>query len=101
MYEFVSGSDAKVDKFFQDKFNNSDKIPTTGTYAGNENARVIDEYNLLTNNCTTISIEAIQAGGGDTSFSVLIFRHWEHLNILQKQSYLIKSNLGLVLIEKS
>ena len=68
VYEFVSGSDAKVDKFFQDKFNNSDKIPTTGTYAGNENARVIDEYNLLTNNCTTISIEAIQAGGGDTSF---------------------------------
>ena len=68
VYEFVSASDAKVDKFFQDKFNNSDKIPTIGKYAGNENARVIDEYNLLTNNCTTISIEAIQAGGGDTSF---------------------------------
>ena len=68
VYEFVSGSDAKVDKFFQDKFNNSDKIPTIGKYAGNENARVIDEYNLLTNNCTTISIEAIQAGEGDTSF---------------------------------
>ena len=68
VYEFVSGSDAKVDKFFQDKFNNSDKIPTIGKHAGNENARVIDEYNLLTNNCTTISIEAIQAGEGDTSF---------------------------------
>ena len=68
VYEFVSASDAKVDKFFQDKFNNSDKIPTVGKYAGNENARVIDEYNLLTNNCTTISIEAIKAGGGDTSF---------------------------------
>ena len=49
VYEFVSASDAKVDKFFQDKFNNSDKIPTIGKYAGNENARVIDEYNLLTN----------------------------------------------------
>jgi RHS repeat-associated protein len=68
VYEFVTGSDDKVDKFFQDKFNKSDKIPTTGIYQGNKNARVIDEYNLFNNNCTTLSIEAIEAGGGDTSY---------------------------------
>ena len=68
VFEFVTGSDDKVDKFFQDKFNKSDKIPTKGKYQGNKNARVIDEYNVLTNNCTTLSIEAIEAGGGDTSY---------------------------------
>jgi len=68
VYEFATGSDTKVDKFFQDKFNSSEKIPTTGQYAGDEKARVIDKYNLATNNCTTLSISAIEAGGGDTSF---------------------------------
>jgi hypothetical protein len=36
--------------------------PTTGKYADNENARVIDTYNLLNNNCVTVSIDGVQSG---------------------------------------
>ena len=67
-FEFANGSDSKVDRFFQDKFNQSDKIPSGNKIKNKSNARVIDEYNLLNNNCTTLSIEAIEKGGGDVSF---------------------------------
>ncbi|MCE1156281.1 MAG: hypothetical protein LWW91_09195 [Bacteroidales bacterium] len=43
-------------------FNGSDKVPTTGKYAGNENAKVVDTYNLFTNNCVTSSIDGVQSG---------------------------------------
>ena len=49
------------------KFDNSDKIPTTGKYKGNDNARIIDEYNLINNNCATTSVQSILYGGGGVS----------------------------------
>ena len=35
-----------------------------------DNARVIDEYKILENNCTTISIEAINSSGGNVPSSI-------------------------------
>ena len=61
-FEFTKGSDEAVMKHFDDKLNSSDKSPTTGKYAGNENAKVVDTYNVLTNNCVTVSVEGVQSG---------------------------------------
>ena len=61
-YEFTKGSDELVSKHFDKQLDNSNKIPQKGKYAGKENAKVIDEYNLFINNCATTSIKGIQEG---------------------------------------
>ena len=61
-YEFTKGSDELVLKHFDKQLDNSNKIPQKGKYAGKENAKVIDEYNLFINNCATTSIKGIQEG---------------------------------------
>jgi RHS repeat-associated protein len=61
-YEFKSADENKVKDYFEDKFTSSEKVPEVGTFAGDERARVIDQYNLANNNCTTISCEGIKAG---------------------------------------
>ena len=45
-----------VDEFYMMRFNNSDKIPTKGKYKNNDNARIINEYNLMNNNCVAHSV---------------------------------------------
>ena len=67
VFEFMDASDSKVDEFYMMRFNNSDKIPTKGKYKNNDNARIINEYNLMNNNCATTSVESILYGGGDVS----------------------------------
>jgi RHS repeat-associated protein len=62
VFEFTKGSDEAVAKHFDNKLNSSDKTPTIGDYAGNENAKVVDKYNVLTNNCVTTSVEGVQSG---------------------------------------
>lgn len=62
VYEVINGDDDKVNKHFESIFDSSDKKPTKKNYKNTENARVIDEYDLLSNNCTTKSIEAIKIG---------------------------------------
>ncbi len=61
-YEFSNGSDKSVSEHFNKQLSESDKIPQKGKYAGNKNAKVIDEYNLFTNNCVTTSVNGIQKG---------------------------------------
>ena len=61
-FEFINGSDKLVTNHFEEIFNNSDKIPTVGKYAGDERARLVDTYNLFTNNCVTTSVEGVQSG---------------------------------------
>jgi len=63
-FEFTNANESEVAGFFEEQFNSSDKIPETGSYAGDERARVIDTYSLSGNNCTTISCEGISAGTG-------------------------------------
>ncbi len=55
----------KVKNFFDNQFNSSNKIPdnSKGEYYKDSDARVIDDYNLINNNCTTISTEGAKAGG--------------------------------------
>lgn len=66
-FEFMDACDSKVDEFYMDKFSNSNKIPNVGKYKDSDNARVIDEYNLINNNCATTSVQSILYGGGDVS----------------------------------
>ena len=61
-YGFTKSSGELVSKHFDKQLDNSNKIPQKGKYAGKENVKVIDEYNLFTNNCATTSIKGIQEG---------------------------------------
>ena len=70
VYEVLSGNDEKVDKHFKNLFDSSDKKPSTKSYRNAENARVVDEYDLLDNNCTTKSLEAISIGTNGEFISV-------------------------------
>ncbi len=61
-YEFKGGSDELVSKHFDELLNSSEKVPTTGKYKDNENAKVVDQYNLFNNNCVTKSTQGVQKG---------------------------------------
>lgn len=43
-------------------FKSSNIKPSKGKYKNVDNARVVDTYDLLNNNCTTKSVEAIKIG---------------------------------------
>lgn len=60
-YEFSNVSDEAVEDHFDTKLNTSDKSPSKGRYKNRENARVVDEYNIVTNNCVTTTISGIQS----------------------------------------
>ncbi len=62
VYDIKDGSDKKIDSFFSNIFESSDKKPTEGAYKDADNARVVDTYDLLGNNCTTKSVEAVKVG---------------------------------------
>jgi hypothetical protein len=63
IYEVTNGSDEKVDAYFNEMFNSSDKKPSgEGKYSNADNARVVDNYDLLDNNCTTKTAEAVKVG---------------------------------------
>ena len=62
VYEFENVSDDAVVNYFDAELNTSDKSPSKGKYKDRENARVIDEYNLINNNCVTTTISGIQSG---------------------------------------
>jgi RHS repeat-associated protein len=67
VYEIQDADGDAVAQYYDDLFNSSDKAPTTGKYKGDERARVIDEYDLLSNNCTTISVDGVEAGLDDSN----------------------------------
>lgn len=62
VYDVKDADAEKVDEYFTTRFESSALMPETGAYKDDPDARVIDEYNLLDNNCTTISIEGVEAG---------------------------------------
>ncbi len=68
VFQFSTADEQKVDQFFQSKFDSSDQIPTEGSAANDPNARVIDEYDIVDNNCTTMSLEAIEQSGGNVTY---------------------------------
>ena len=64
-FEIKNADENKVKGYFENLFNSSSQIPQKGDYAHNTKARVIDEYKVLDNNCTTKSIEGVQKGAAD------------------------------------
>ena len=48
---------------FDQKFNSSNITPKTGKYKNSSSAHVIDEYNLLNNNCTTVTVDGLNLAG--------------------------------------
>jgi hypothetical protein len=80
-YEIKDANEMKTASFFEKQIDNS-KSPTVGPQAGKSDAFVVDQYDLQSNNCTTKSIEAINAGGSNTfkqttqeESSIQIIRH--------------------------
>ena len=62
----IDNADAdKVSNFFDNLLESSDKVPSVGSYAGDDRARVIDEYTLFGNNCTTLSVSGVEQGMPD------------------------------------
>jgi RHS repeat-associated protein len=61
-YEIKKANEKKVKKSIEKEYNKSSKTPKTGKYKGDKRAHVIDQYDILSNNCTTKSIAAVEAG---------------------------------------
>ena len=61
IYEVTNGSDEKVDMHFNNMYDTSNKKPSAGKYKNADNAKVVDTYDLWNNNCTTKSVEAVEA----------------------------------------
>src|SRR5690606_21632171 len=64
VYEFMDADENETKSFFENQFNGSSRIPKSGPYTNEENARVVDDYDLKCNNCTTKSLDGIKKGIG-------------------------------------
>ena len=62
-FEITDVKEGDVSAYFDNLFNSSSVIPDKGEFKGNENARVIDDYKVLSNNCTTKSSDALNQAG--------------------------------------
>ncbi|MDR0834670.1 MAG: RHS repeat-associated core domain-containing protein, partial [Candidatus Symbiothrix sp.] len=63
IYEIKNGNDEKINTHFNNMFESSDQKPSGDKkYANADNARVVDQYDLLDNNCTTKTTEAVKVG---------------------------------------
>lgn len=60
----IKGIDAnKIKEYFDNKFNSSTKKPTRGKYKDRDDARIIDRYVLMGNNCTNNTVKALKLAG--------------------------------------
>ena len=60
IYTLEKGNDNDVASFFNNMWNRGRKVTNTGKKTKNDpNAKVVDEYNLMDNNCTTKTIEGV------------------------------------------
>ena len=99
VYEITNANDDKVNAFFYELFNASEIHPSKGKYKNNENAKVIDTYDLWNNNCTTKSIEAINMGT-EGDFDIESFSPANIDTQLHYKSKNNNSNIIKVLINK-
>ncbi|WP_288764219.1 RHS repeat-associated core domain-containing protein, partial [uncultured Weeksella sp.] len=84
VFQIGDANELDIAKFFDDKLSSSNTSPSKGKYKDSDNAKVIDEYNLLDNNCTTITIDGIEAGLKDGA-----------LDYNKKNVYGVKSNVKI------
>ena len=93
-FQIKDASDSKVRNYFDSKYNVSSTGPDTNNPNVKKYGKVIDEYNLLNNNCTTMSSDAIKAGGS-TVFDVKgTFSNYDEDFVIPSslQKYLEKSS---------
>jgi hypothetical protein len=64
VFRIKNADENAVRKFFEDKYNQGNKIDSDSKDI-NTFGREIDKYFILSNNCTTLSIKGIKAGGSD------------------------------------
>ena len=79
IFEIPSADEAKVDSYFNELFNNG---KTKENSSSKLDQKVIDDYSLLTNNCTTISIDAVNYADGDIPTSSIIIMPYGHIQTM-------------------
>ena len=65
VFELTNIDESAVKSNLESEFNKSGETPEKGKYEGDNRAHVIDDYKLLSNNCTTKSLDAVEAGNGN------------------------------------
>ncbi len=68
VFEIGDANENKIKKFFDNSFFNSGIPASEGKYTNDPTAKVIDSYDLFSNNCTTKTIEAISISGSKEDF---------------------------------
>ncbi|MES2285442.1 MAG: RHS repeat-associated core domain-containing protein, partial [Bacteroidota bacterium] len=72
-FEITDVNEKDVADFFEKALNSSNESPDKGQFKDKDNARVVDEYKLFSNNCTTKSCEALkEAGTGAVKDKIVI-----------------------------
>lgn len=61
VFEFTNIDDKDVQDYFDTQLSTSTQNPSSGVYSDSDNAKVVDKYNLLSNNCVTTSINGLQS----------------------------------------
>lgn len=76
-FEIIDANEKLVAKHMEKAFSSDRKLTeeesqvynkNKNNYGNSEDARVIDQYSLLNNNCTTKAVEAVKAGGSSENF---------------------------------
>ena len=62
VYQMDKVDEDVVRDYLESQFNQSDKLPDSGSKMNDSRAHDIDNYDILENNCTTKSCDAIQEG---------------------------------------
>ncbi len=97
-------ADEKVANILDEKFNSSTAIPDNpkSDYYNNSSARVIDEYKLVSNNCTTMVSDVLNNSGSNVLKGTRLqqtsnFGTWTTIPIINRfvlpvsmQNYLMK-----------
>ncbi len=78
-YEIKDVSDSKIQSVMDKIYNNSTTKPKTGNEDVDNYGKVIDNYNLFDNNCTTSTIDGVTKGGS---------------NVFKDDSFVIPSSLN-------
>jgi len=93
-FQIKDASDSKVRNYFDSKYNVSSTRPDTNKPNIKKYGKVIDEYNLFNNNCTTMSSDAIKAGGSTVFDAKGIFSNYDEDFVIPSslQKYLEKSS---------
>ncbi len=103
-YEFPNGSDELVMKYFDNLFYRSNRMPTEKKYKNDKDARIINKYFLLGNNCVTTSVNGVQSGVEEDLRLEDIISPWGLQNTLDKyaserDNSVVKIDLEIIIEE--